>query len=69
LQAQQVRRGARNGIGFAMVALILAAIAVIAITFLPTRSAHPVAHKPGAATQSGYDDLQPDRTQTRGQIP
>jgi hypothetical protein len=52
-----------------MVALILAAIAVIAITFLPSRSANPVAHKPGAATQSGYDDLQPDRTHTRGQIP
>jgi hypothetical protein len=73
MQAQQVlTRGSRKGLGVALVALVVAIGAMLAIAFANTSSGTPAASKAtGATTQpaGGYNDLQPDRTKTHGQLP
>jgi hypothetical protein len=73
MQAQQVlSRGSRKGLGVALVALVVAIGAMLAIVFAATASSTPSAPKAaGATTQpaGSYNDLQPDRTKTHGQLP
>jgi hypothetical protein len=73
MQAQQVlTRGSRKSLGVALVVLIVAIGAMLAIAFAATTSGTPSAPKAtGATTQpaGGYNDLQPDRTKTHGQLP
>jgi hypothetical protein len=73
MQAQQVlSRGSRKGLGVALVALVVAIGAMLAIVFAATASGTPAAPRATGATvqpSGGYNELQPDRTTTHGQLP
>ncbi|HET6311358.1 MAG TPA: hypothetical protein VFH00_10195 [Candidatus Nitrosotalea sp.] len=72
MQAQQVlTRGSRKSLGVALVALVVAIGAMLAIAFAATTGTPSAPKATGATTQpaGGYNDLQPDRTKTHGQLP